>query len=217
MAGASPRRVTASGEGVETDAGGPPASRSLTARLVAAWRDPVASWAAEWRAGPPESRLLAMAFGAAAFLTLGPVAAEALRPTLVAGAERAPWFAARLFIGFSFLPLALYAAAALIGLISAAAGGMTPDGGAPEGGGRWQAVRLAFFWSGLASGPVAAATHALAAVIGAGALGGFAAGLAWLWLLAPMLAQAQGFALRWVALICLGVAVTGVALSLAAP
>lgn len=200
----------ASGEGAAKGAaqGG---ATTLTSRMLAAWRDPGASWRAEWRADPPESRLLAIAFGAAAFLTLGPVAAEAIRPTLVAGAERAPWFAARLFIGFSFLPLALYLAAAVIALICRACGGEVPAD-TPDTPSRWRAVRLAFFWSAFASGPFAALAHALTAFFGVGG-GGFVAGLAWLWLLSPMLAAAQGFAPRRVAATLAVVALAGALLA----
>ena len=91
-------------------------------------------------------------------------------------------------IGFSFLPLSLYAVAALVRLVCRAFGGV-----APGDDGDWKACRLAFFWSALASGPVAAVLHAVGAMLGAPAVGAFASGAAWLALLAPMLAAAQGF------------------------
>ena len=182
--------------------------RSLAGRIVAAWRDPAGSWRAEWAPAPSEARLVALAFGASLFLTIGPLAAEAIRPAEAFGDERAPWFAARLLIGFSFLPLSLYAVAALLRLVSAACGGAAPG----EGGG-WKACRLAFFWSALASGPVAAIVHALGAIAGASSFGAAASGAVWLALLAPMLAAAQGFRLMRVALVFAVIA----ALALLAP
>lgn len=173
----------------------------LAARVVGAWRDPAGSWRAEWRADPPEARLLAIAFGASVFLTLGPLAAETIRPELATGEERTPWFAARLLIGLSFLPLSLYAIAALIGIVSRLCGGETAAGGS-----RWKAVRLAFFWSAFASGPFAALSHAVAAAAGAAAAGSLTAGLMWLGLFVPMLAAAQGFRTLRVALVFASVA-----------
>ena len=182
--------------------------RSLAGRIAAAWRDPAASWRAEWAPPPPEARLVAMAFGAALFLTLGPLAAETIRPSQALGEDRTPWFAARLLIGFSFLPLSLYAVAALIRMISAVFGGR-----AQGDGGDWKACRLAFFWSALASGPVAALLYAIGAVSGSTSAGAAASGIAWLMLLAPMLAAAQSFQTRRVALAFAGLA----ALALLAP
>lgn len=170
--------------------------RSLVGRIGFAWRDPAASWRAEWTPPPPEARLVAVSFGAALFLTLGPVASEAIRPMAAFGEDRAPWFAARLLIGFSFLPLALYGAAALIALVC-----KLFRGAAPGEGGSWKACRLAFFWSALASGPVAALIHALGALANASAIATALAGLVWLALLAPMLAAAQGFRVSRVALV----------------
>ena len=168
--------------------------RSLVGRIFAAWRAPAASWRSEWTPTPPEARLVALAFGAALFLTIGPVAAEAIRPSAAFGDERAPWFAARLLIGFSFLPLSLYAVAAILRIVSSAFGGV-----APGEGGSWKACRLAFFWSALASGPVAALAHAVGAIAGAPGVGAAVAGVAWLALLSPMLAAAQGFRVSRVA------------------
>lgn len=176
--------------------------RSLAGRIVAAWRDPAASWRAEWTPAPSEARLVALAFGAALFLTIGPLAAEAIRPAAALGDDRAPWFVARLLIGFSFLPLSLYAVAAVIRLVCRACGGA-----APGEGGDWKACRLAFFWSALASGPVAAVLCAAGAAAGAASVGAFASGVAWLALLAPMLAAAQGFPVLRVALAFIGIAV----------
>lgn len=151
--------------------------------MIAAWRDPAASFVAEKEDAEGEPRVLAFAFGAAVFLTLGPVAAEAIRPALALGDERTPWFAARVFIGLSFLPLSLYAAAAALRLICRAFGGS----------GGWRDTRLALFWSALATGPAAATAHAFSAASGASSVGGALAGLLWIWLLAPMLARAHGF------------------------
>lgn len=158
-------------------------SRSLAARAAGAWADPGASWAEERARGGGEARLAAFAFGAALFLTLGRVAAETLAPT-VAAPDRTAWFAATVFIGFSFGVLALYLAAALIRLACALF----------RGGGDWAGARLALFWSGAAAGPAMAAAHALGAAAGAPAAGAAAGGLAWLWPLSGMLARAEGFA-----------------------
>lgn len=158
-------------------------SRSLTARVIAAWADPAGSWAAERGAG--EARLVAFAFGAALFQTLGRVAAEAAAPTL-AGEARTAFLAATLLIGFSFGVLALYVAAALVRAICGVLGG----------GGDWAGMRLALFWSGLAAGPALAALHALGAALGAPGAGAMAGGAVWAALLAPMLATAEGFARR---------------------
>ncbi|MEL7463665.1 MAG: hypothetical protein AAFN79_06340 [Pseudomonadota bacterium] len=176
--------------------------RSLAGRIAYAWSAPAASWRAEWSGPPPESRLIALAFGAALFLTLGPVAAEAIRPTLALGEERAPWFAARLLIGFSFLPLALYLVAALFALIC-----KVFRGAAPGDGGSWKACRLALFWSALASGPAAAVTYAVGAAINAPEAASLVAGVLWAGLLAPMLAAAQGFPLYRVAIVFAALAV----------
>ena len=120
------------------------ARSSLASRVAGAFRAPGASYLAEKAPGLNERRLIAYGFGAALFLTLGRVMAETIRPELAAGAERVPWFAATILIGFSFGVLALYAIAALIRLVCRAFGG--------EGG--WAETRLALFWSGLAAGPL---------------------------------------------------------------
>ncbi|MFV0476102.1 MAG: hypothetical protein ACK5MQ_18150 [Pikeienuella sp.] len=161
-------------------------ARGLTGRIAAAWAGPAESWRAEWRAGVGEPRLLAYAMGASAFLTLGAMAAEAIRPELAMGDEREAWFAARFFAGLSFFPLALYLSAALIRLAARAFGGS----------GGWRETRLALFWSGLVSGPAAALVLAFGAGLGAGAPSRALAGLIWVLLLAPMLAAAHGLS-RW--------------------
>lgn len=156
---------------------------SLSRRIAGAWRAPGASWRAEWAAGAGESRLLAYAMGASAFLALGDVAAEAIRPVLAVGEAREAWFASRVFAGLSFFPLALYCSAALIRLACRAAGGR----------GGWRETRLALFWSGLVSGPAAALALAFGAAAGQGEAARLAAGLFWVGLLSPMLAAAHGF------------------------
>ncbi|WP_340110500.1 hypothetical protein [Pikeienuella sp. HZG-20] len=160
-----------------------PAARGLTGRIAATWARPAASWRSEWREGAGEPRLLAYAFGACAFLTLGEMAAEAVRPVVAIGEMREAWFAARFFAGLSFFPLALYASAALMRIVARAAGGR----------GGWRETRLALFWSGLASGPFAAIVLVVGAAAGLGGLAHMAAGLMWVALLAPMLAAAHGF------------------------
>ncbi|MEX2520742.1 MAG: hypothetical protein WD969_15575 [Paracoccaceae bacterium] len=175
----------------------------LTGRIAGAWAAPAASWSAEWRDGAGEPRLLAYAMGASAFLALGDVAAEAVHPVLAVGEARTPWFAMRVFAGLSFFPLALYASAALIRLVCRAAGGA----------GGWRESRLALFWSGFASGPIAALILAFGAALGAGAAAKIGAGLVWLWLLAPMLAAAHGFRRGSVLAVFAGLAAASFALA----
>ncbi|MEL6793223.1 MAG: hypothetical protein AAFP78_07200, partial [Pseudomonadota bacterium] len=108
---------------------------------------------------------------------------------------------ARLLIGFSFLPLGLYAVASLIALIC-----KLFRGAAPNDGSSWKACRLALFWSALASGPAAAVSHAVGAMIDADGVASFVAGAVWAILLAPMLAAAQGFAPYRVVLVFIALA-----------
>ncbi|MEM7267916.1 MAG: YIP1 family protein [Pseudomonadota bacterium] len=166
---------------------------SLTARAWAAWRNPAASWRAE-APGATEGRLLAFAFGAALFLTLGRIGAEMIRPELAVGEERIAWFAATVFIGFSFGALSLYAVAAMIRIVSRLFGG--------EGG--WRATRLALFWSGLAAGPVILIGYLIGAVIDGRALAGLCGAMLWGLIFAPMLAEAHGFSPRRVAIVSAG-------------
>lgn len=158
--------------------------------MMRAWAAPRRSWRAEWSDGGQESRLLAYAFGAAAFLAFGAIAAELIRPAQPADQQSA-WIAARLLTGLSFGVLGFYGVAALLRIVCRACGGS----------GDWRETRLAFFWSAFATGPAAAASLALAAWAGRGALGDLAAGLLWSALLAPMLAAAHGFVVWRVALV----------------
>lgn len=158
-------------------------TRSLIGRMALAWSAPGASWREERAAGRGEPRLLAFAFGACLFLTLGEMAAEFLHPVVAVGEDRQAWFAARFIAGLSFFPLALYASAALIALIAKVF----------RGEGDWSGTRLALFWSGLVSGPVAAIIVAAGAGAGVTEEAKIAAGVLWVLLLAPMLATAHGF------------------------
>lgn len=191
------------------DALGGGAAKGVVARMAGAWRDPAASFLAERPAGEP--RLLAYAFGASLFLTLGRIAAGVIRPDEAAAAAGegiggGGWIAVQIFAGLSFLPLALYGAAALIGLIARLCGGA----------GGWADGRLAFFWSGFAAGPPAMAAYGVGAALAGGALAGALGGLVWLWLLSPMLAAAYGFAPRKVALVFAVLALAAFALRIAA-
>ena len=159
-------------------------SGSFTGRVAAAWTNPARSWRAEASRGLREGRLLALAFGATLFLTLGRVGAEIALPQIASGEARTAWIAATVFTGFSFGVLALYGVAALTRLVCRLFRG---DGG-------WAESRLALFWSGLAAGPAAAALHIIGALAGFPAVGGGAASLVWAVLFAPMLAAAHGFA-----------------------
>lgn len=154
----------------------------VTGRIAAAWASPGASWAREWEEAS-EARLLAYAFGTCIFLVLGQIGAEIIRPTAAIGDDRQAWFAAQVFAGLSFFPLSLYASAALMRLIARGFGGS----------GSWRQTRLALFWSGFASGPLAAMTLVVGATFAAGDIARPLAGLAWAGLLAPMLAAAHGF------------------------
>jgi len=155
--------------------------RGLAARVLAAWRDPEASWQSEHPAGEP--RLLAYAFGASLFLTLARIGVEVVNPTATLGPDGPAWLAAQVLAGLSFLPLAMYGVAAILALVTRLAGGT----------GSWADTRLAFFWSGFISGPFTLVIQIGAALIGLGAWGSAAGGAVWLWFLAPMLAAAHGF------------------------
>ena len=156
---------------------------SLAARVAGAYRAPAASFDREKSFGLTERRLIAYAFGASLFLTLGRVMAETVRPELAIGADRTAWFAATVLIGFSFGVLALYGIAALIRIIARLFGGA----------GGWAETRLALFWSGLATGPLIALGHVAGAALDGRSLGAFAGGAIWAVLFAPMLAAAHGF------------------------
>lgn len=125
---------------------------------------------------------MAWAFGLSVCLILGAVFTEVLSPK-IGGEERAVWFATQIFVGLSFVPLSLYASAALIRLIARAFGGA----------GGWRETRVALFWSGLITGPAGVLIIALGAAAGAGPAAHSAAGLIWALWLAPMLAEAHGF------------------------
>ena len=110
----------------------------LAARLGMAWRAPAASWRLEWSVAPSEGRIAAVAFGVAACLTLGRLAAGA--DGAPGGQESLSFASATILVGLSFGVLGLYLVAALMNLAARACGG--------QGG--WAATRLALFWSGLA-------------------------------------------------------------------
>jgi hypothetical protein len=173
----------------------------LTGRILYGWRSPLEAIQSEVSAHHGEPRLLAYAFGASVFLTLGPVLAEVVRPALAVGEDRSAWFAARLLIGLSFLPLGLYVSAAMVRAICLGFGGV----------GDWKAARLALFWSALVSGPLAMLAHVAGAVISVTWLGGAVAGLLWAVWLAPAVSATMGFELRraYVALGVLAVASLG--------
>jgi hypothetical protein len=178
----------------------------LADRLALTWRRPRAGAALEI-ASADEARLVFYAVAGSALWTLGAVGAETLAPTAASAGRWADWVTTQVVVGLFFRPLALYAAAGLIGLACRAAGGR----------GGWRATRTATFWSGLAAEPPAVAL-ALAGAMAAGPLGGAeglaaagkaAGGLLWALLLAPALAEAHGFrpARVFAALAALGVAV----------
>lgn len=156
---------------------------SLAARVAGGYRAPAISFDREKSFGLTERRLIAYAFGASLFLTLGRIIAESIRPELAIGVDRTAWFAATILIGFSFGVLALYAIAALVRIICRVFGGA----------GGWAETRLALFWSGLATGPLIALGHAAGAAIDGRSLGAFIGGAIWAVLFAPMLAAAHGF------------------------
>ncbi len=176
---------------------------TLASRVAGAFHAPAASYEREKSFGLTERRLIAYAFGASLFLTLGRVMAESIRPELAIGPDRTAWFAATILIGFSFGVLALYGIAALIRIIARLFGGT----------GGWAETRLALFWSGLATGPLMALGHVIGAAIDGRSLGAFIGGAIWAALFAPMLAAAQGFSAWKVA----GFLATLCALALAIP
>ncbi len=163
---------------------------SLMARVITAFRTPGASFIAERSIGLTERRLIAYAFGATLFLTLGRVMAETVRPELAIGPERVPWFAATILIGFSFGLLALYAIAALIRILTRIFGGSSG----------WAETRLALFWSGLAAGPLIALANIVGAMVDGRSLAAMLGGAVWAILFLPMLAAANGFSVWRVAL-----------------
>lgn len=186
----------------ETGGAAPP--RGLVARMVTAWRDPAGSFDVERPAGEP--RLLAYAFGASLFITLGRMTAEVVRPSgMIAAAEQGidpiGWLAIQVFAGLSFLPLALYGVAALLGLIARRFGECS-----------WSDARLALFWSGFAAGPLGLVAYGVGAFASGGALAGGLAGVIWLGLLAPMLARAGGFSPVRVGLVFVAVVLAAFAL-----
>ncbi len=156
---------------------------TLASRVAGAFHAPAASYEREKSFGLTERRLIAYAFGASLFLTLGRVMAESIRPELAIGPDRTAWFAATILIGFSFGVLALYGIAALIRIICRVFGGA----------GGWAETRLALFWSGLATGPLMAIGHVAGAAIDGRSLGAFIGGAIWAALFAPMLAGAHEF------------------------
>lgn len=158
----------------------------LTGRILFGWRAPLEAMRAEVAARHGEPRLMAYAFGASVFLTLGPVLAEVIRPAMAVGDERSGWFAARLLIGLSFLPLGLYASAVVVRALCLIFGGV----------GDWAAARLALFWSALISGPLAVVAHVCGALTGLSWFGDTVAGLLWVFWLAPALAVTMGFETR---------------------
>ena len=164
---------------------------SLLARVITAFRTPGVSFVAERSLGLTERRLIAYAFGATLFLTLGRVMAETVRPELALGPERMAWFAATILIGFSFGLLALYAIAAVIRIIARAFGGSSG----------WAETRLALFWSGLAAGPLIALAHIVGAMIEGRSLAAMLGGMVWAILFLPMLSAANGFSVWRVALV----------------
>lgn len=159
-----------------------PQPASLAARVAGAYRAPGTSFLTEKALGLSERRLIAIGFGATLFLTLGRVMAETIRPELAIGADRIPWFASTVLIGFSFVLLGLYGVAALVRIVCRIFGGR----------GGWAETRLALFWSGLAAGPLVVLGNALGAAIEGRSLAALIGGAIWAVMFVPMLAQAQG-------------------------
>ncbi|SET59690.1 hypothetical protein [Oceanicella actignis] len=171
-------------------AGSAPARRrGLAAAVLGAYPRFRASMAAQLAERPPESRLLAYAMGACLALFLGRLAQLLHAPAgSLQGGLGAQVGAAMLALLF-FLPLVLYAVAALTQLGARAFGGA----------GGWYETRLATFWALLVAAPAqlgATLVGDLLRMAGAGwaatALGAAAWALtAWIW--ASCVAQAHGF------------------------
>lgn len=158
------------------------------------WRAPRAALRAEI-AGASEARLMFYALFGSALFTLATVAEQALNPAPGVPEHGARLVVAQMVAGLFFRPLALYGAAAVLGLVCRAAGGR----------GGWRDTRVATFWSALVAAPagvaLAAAGAALSGVGGApqavAAAGASAGSLVWAALLAPSLAEAHGFRSGW--------------------
>ncbi len=163
-------------------------------RVLAAWADLRASMRHELDRGPTEGRLLFYAvlsglvwfLGRAALLAWGPLA-----PTLPPEVFRGR-IAAELVTSVLFRTLALYLLAAVVGLVSRAFGG----------GGTWRDSRAALFWAALVAAPAILAAHLFSVLLTgvpgrAAEIAGMLGGLAFGWVAAQCIAEAQGFSSGW--------------------
>jgi len=168
----------------------PAAPAGLVDRMAATWANPRAAVAREI-AGAEESRLLFYAFAASLLFTLAAVGAQRLNPAPQVAQDFDQWVTTQVVVGTFVRPLGLYGAAALIGLACRAFGGR----------GGWRATRAAVFWTALVAAPAgvmltligAAASGPGGAPPLAAALGQAGGSALWAALLAPALAEAQGF------------------------
>lgn len=179
----------------------------LAGRLWTSYGDIRAGFRAERAAGPSEARLLFYVTLASALLFAarlpGLMAAGPARQAAAEGALAA-YAGALLVAHVFFAPLLLYGIAALARLGARAAGGR----------GNWRESRLALFWALLLAVPAVLLAHAAVTL---GGLGGSAAaraldllpGLAFLWIWALCLAEAEGF--RRPGLVFLALAVVPIA------
>lgn len=163
-------------------------------RVLAAWAGLRASMRFELDRGPSEGRLLFYAvlsgliwfLGRATLLAWGP-----LGPALPPDVFRAR-LAAELISSVFFRTLALYALAALTGLLARAFGGMAT----------WRESRAALFWAALVAAPAIFAAHLLSVLLTgvpgrAAEIAQTLGALIFGWVAAQCFAEAHGFASGW--------------------
>lgn len=199
LSGVTAKRWRGGRKGAGAAAGGPPAPvpRGVAARIVAAWREPRRIAAAERADGPDEPRLLAYLLGGCLLLGLARLPVQLREAAAgegpVAGANPTLLIVANAATMLFFVPLFLYAVAALLRALLALVGGT----------GDWRETRLAVFWSLLAAGPGFLLGYGIASLLtaaGAGAIAfipRLAADLGWLRLWSAGLAEAHGFRSEW--------------------
>jgi hypothetical protein len=169
----------------------PPAA-SAPVRLARTWADPRGEVRREIAAAS-EARLFVYALIASLVVTAGTLAAGRIAPSPAIAADPDGWAAATLIGGGLVRPAALYLVAWLLAAICRAFGG--------AGDGR--ATRAAVFWTSLAAAPATFALGLTGAAWGLPALSGLGS-VAWALILAPALAEAQGFRRAWLVLAALG-------------
>lgn len=173
---------------------------SAPVRLARTWADPRGETRRELEAAS-EARLFLYAFVASLISAAGAVAAGLIAPDPRIAADPDGWAAATLIGGALVRPAALYLVAWLVGAVCRAFGGA----------GDSRATRVALFWTALAAAPATFVLSLTGAAWGLPALGGLGS-VVWALLLAPALAEAQGFRRSWpilAGLVALGAVAVG--------